>query len=209
VERGRKELAPGEDGYSVPSSCPSPSGEGTRGPGVRAGPLKQAPGLTFVPGLSRCGVSDGAASRGAPQGYDLRPRFANRCLNEAIADVQASPRDDPSGPFDSRPRREASPAAAARVARRRERSELVPVGAAFSVPFLAGQKGDTPFGEPAPTADTVAHLPTLPLPLQGGDSRSTDLIDKSQGSQAAPGEMTTQTNRPDIEKAPTPDRDAR
>jgi hypothetical protein len=43
-KRGRKELAPGEDGHSVPSSCPSPSGEGTRGPGVRAGPLNQAPG---------------------------------------------------------------------------------------------------------------------------------------------------------------------
>jgi hypothetical protein len=92
----------------------------------------------------------GAASRmalrrrGAPQGYDLRPRLANRCLSEVIADVRASPKDDPSGPSDSRPRREASPSAAARLARRRERSELVPVGAAFSVPFLAGQKGDIP-----------------------------------------------------------------
>jgi hypothetical protein len=53
---------------------------------------------------------------GAPQGYDLRPRSR------------------------------AAPSAAARPARRRERSELVPVGAAFSVPFLAGQKGDIPTG---------------------------------------------------------------
>jgi hypothetical protein len=36
----------------------------------------------------------------------------------------------------------AGASAAARTARRRERSELVPVGAAFSVPLLAGQKGD-------------------------------------------------------------------
>jgi hypothetical protein len=164
---------------------PSPSGEGTQGPGVRAGLLKQAPGLTSISGLSRCGVSDGAASRGAPQGVDLRPLFANRCLNEAIADVQASPRDDPSSPFDSRPRSRAAPSAAARPARRRERSERVPVGAAFSVPFLAGQKGDTPFEEPAPTVDTVAHLPTLSLPLQGGDSGSTETIAKSQNPQTA------------------------
>jgi len=37
--RGRREAAPGEEGFSVPSSCPSPSGEGTWGPGVRAGPI--------------------------------------------------------------------------------------------------------------------------------------------------------------------------
>jgi hypothetical protein len=75
--------------------------------------------------------------------------FANRCLSEVIADVRAS--------CDSRPRRGAGASAAARTARRRERSELVPVGAAFSVPFLAGQKGDisaqcrrtTSFGLPA------------------------------------------------------------
>ena len=30
MERGGKKMAPGEFGYSVPSSCPSPSGEGTR-----------------------------------------------------------------------------------------------------------------------------------------------------------------------------------
>jgi hypothetical protein len=77
---------------------------------------------------------------------DAEGGVANRCLSEAIADVRASPRDDPSGPSDSRPRRKASPSAAARAARRRERSELVPVGADFSVPFLAGQKGDIPTG---------------------------------------------------------------
>jgi hypothetical protein len=102
---------------------PSPSGEGTRGLGVRAGPLNQAPG--------------------------------------------------------------AGASAAARAARRRERSEPVPVGAAFSVPFLAGQKGDTPFKEPAPTVDPGSHLPTLSLPLQGGDSGSTETIDKSQNPQTA------------------------
>jgi hypothetical protein len=77
---------------------------------------------------------------------DAEGCLANRCLSEAIADVRASPRDDPSGPSDSRPRRRAAPSAAARPARRRERSALVPVGAAFSVPFLAGQKGDIPTG---------------------------------------------------------------
>jgi hypothetical protein len=39
------------------------------------------------------------------------------------------------------------PSAAARAARRRERSERVPVGAAFSVPFWAGQKRDIPAGD--------------------------------------------------------------
>jgi hypothetical protein len=48
--------------------------------------------------------------------------------------------------FFSRARRGAEPSAAARTARRRERSELVPVGAAFFVPFLAGQKKDIPTG---------------------------------------------------------------
>jgi hypothetical protein len=66
VEGGRREVAPGEGAYSVPSSCPSPSGEGTQGPGVRAGPFKQAPGLTSISGLSRCGVSDeNAMQRGS------------------------------------------------------------------------------------------------------------------------------------------------
>jgi len=45
--------------------------------------------------------------------------------------------------------RGAEPSAAARTARRRERSERVPVGAAFSVPSVAGQKGDIPAGTPA------------------------------------------------------------
>jgi hypothetical protein len=45
---------------------------------------------------------------------------------------------------DSWPRRGAEPSAAARPARRRERSKQVPVGAAFSAPFLAGQKGGIP-----------------------------------------------------------------
>jgi hypothetical protein len=49
---------------------------------------------------------------------------------------------------DSRPRRRAGSSVAARAARRRERSELVPVGAAFSVIFLAGQKGDIPTEHP-------------------------------------------------------------
>jgi hypothetical protein len=31
-KRGRKEMVPDEESFSVPSSCPSPSGEGTRGP---------------------------------------------------------------------------------------------------------------------------------------------------------------------------------
>ena len=48
--------------------------------------------------------------------------------------------------FFSRASRGAEPSAAARTARRRERRELVPVGAAFSVPFLAGQKGDISTG---------------------------------------------------------------
>jgi hypothetical protein len=78
-------------------------------------------------------ASRGAASRtalrrrGAPQGYDLRPRITNRAT-------------------DSWARRGAEPSAAARIARRRERSERVPVGAAFCVPFLAGQEGDIPTG---------------------------------------------------------------
>jgi hypothetical protein len=87
--------------------------------------------------------------------------LANRCLSEVIADVRASPRDDPPGPSDSRPRREASPSAVARTARRRERSELVPVGAAFSVPFLAGQKGDLPTGPTERTAIQRRALQTV------------------------------------------------
>jgi hypothetical protein len=48
--------------------------------------------------------------------------------------------------FVFRASRGAEPSAAARSARRRERSERVPVGAAFFVPFLAGQKWDIPTG---------------------------------------------------------------
>jgi hypothetical protein len=48
--------------------------------------------------------------------------------------------------FVFRASRGAEPSAAARTARRRERSERVPVGAAFFVLFLAGQKGDIPTG---------------------------------------------------------------
>jgi hypothetical protein len=60
-------------------------------------------------------------------------RFANRYLSEAIADVRASPRDDPSGPCDSRPRSRAAPSAAARVARR-----------LFPSPFWPVKKGTPP-----------------------------------------------------------------
>jgi len=59
-------------------------------------------------------------------------------------DVRASSRDDPSGPSDSRPRRGVEPSAAARPARRRERREPVPIGAALSIPVSAGQKGAHP-----------------------------------------------------------------
>jgi hypothetical protein len=100
--------------HSIPSSCPSPSGEGTRGPGVRAGPVDRATGAPAVPGplavrrLGRCWVCE--RERGSLGAREI-------CIESAQTNRL--------------------------TARRRERSELVPVGAAFSVPFLAGQKGDT------------------------------------------------------------------
>ena len=63
VERGRKELEPGAGADSIPSSCPSPSGEGTQGLGVRAESINRATGPTSVPDLSRWGASDGDATR--------------------------------------------------------------------------------------------------------------------------------------------------
>jgi len=130
---------------SPPPTPPAPSDRvgTTRGPGVLAGPLNQAPGLNVCPGP--------LAVRRLGRRCDAEGLCANRCLSEDIADVRGS--------CDSRPRRRASPSAAARAA------------GGFSAPFLAGQKGDTPFEEPAPTVGAVSHLPTLSLPLQGGDLR--------------------------------------
>jgi hypothetical protein len=78
--------------------------------------------------------------------------FANRCLSEAIADVRASPRDDPSGPSDSRPRRGAGPSAAARPARRLFPSPFWPVKKGTSRPDHYTEKKH-PYGtfvEPTP-----------------------------------------------------------
>jgi hypothetical protein len=102
VERQRRQV---KGIHSIPSSCPSPSGEGTRGPGVRVRSLNQAAGPKICPGP--------LAVRRLGRRCDAEGRLANRCLSEASCD--------------SRPRRRASPSAAARAARRLFPSPFWPV----------------------------------------------------------------------------------
>ena len=50
AERGREEIAPSQGRFPVPSSCPSPSGEGTQGPGDGVRPIDRATGYPAHPG---------------------------------------------------------------------------------------------------------------------------------------------------------------
>ena len=119
-ERGRKKIAPSKGRFSVPSSCPSPSGEGTQGPGDGVRPIDRATGHPARPGPF--------AVRRLGRPCDAEGRVANRCVSEASCD--------------SRPRREAGPSAAARSVRRLLPSPFRPVtkGASRQV-LLAGSLG--------------------------------------------------------------------
>jgi hypothetical protein len=74
VERQRRQV---KGIHSISSSCPSPSGEGTRGPGVRARPIDQAPGPTSNSGplaVRRLGRLCAAEGRVANRATDSWPR---------------------------------------------------------------------------------------------------------------------------------------
>jgi hypothetical protein len=110
----------------IPSSCPSPSGEGTQGPGVRAGPLSRA--------TDQANVCPGPL---AVRRFGSGKRLSTQSTTLALESL----------PW--------------RGEKKRGRKEL------------------------APTVDLVAHLPTLSLPLQGGDSRSTETMGRPPYPQAA------------------------